>query len=488
MSNEFTNQDQNLLVHLLREISLNRDVYPLLQNNLDKLNENFALLLRTWSTKQFVQQEPARVINIAKIILKFSQLIQSFEQGDLASNLEIAIAGYEIALQVFNREAFPNDWDTIQQCLLIAYQQRQNILYRIIAEVKREMYQTQSQINILSEQLPQELQQVKLQLDEYKNQAITQQIQQTKQEVYQLKTELTKLCEADKSHTEINLQPIVSAIKEIKFPSQCFNTVILYDIENLTMGNREPNFNFSLRSIINQIEEINAVDKIALQRAYADWSNHRLRAIRADIQRLGIEPVQIFGFSCQRNAADIQLTIDAIELAHNKNLLQIFVIISGDGAFASLAKKLHEYGKTVIGCAYRNQANNILAAVCDYFIWIPNPQEEDREDAINWVGSTTISEPEKIATITDAQTVLNYLKTNEPYCSLLGQNGLVLSVVRTIFTDLISGFDYKLQGFTKFKDYLASVCQNTEFEIVFHNGDRTKTMLKIKHSELSKRN
>jgi hypothetical protein len=53
--------------------------------------------------------------------------IQSFEQGNPASNLEIAIAGYEVSLKVCTREAFPHDWEHIQQDLMIADQQRQQI-------------------------------------------------------------------------------------------------------------------------------------------------------------------------------------------------------------------------------------------------------------------------------------------------------------------------------------------------------------------------
>ncbi|MGC8949986.1 NYN domain-containing protein [Chloroflexus sp.] len=54
----------------------------------------------------------------------------------------------------------------------------------------------------------------------------------------------------------------------------------------------------------------------------------------------------------------------------------MFVIVSGDGGFAALAKKLHEYGKTVIGCAYRSAVNKTFQAVCDEFVWITDPEEK----------------------------------------------------------------------------------------------------------------
>ncbi|NJL77993.1 MAG: NYN domain-containing protein [Richelia sp. RM2_1_2] len=185
------------------------------------------------------------------------------------------------------------------------------------------------------------------------------------------------------SASAIDLQPIVTAIKETKSSVQQFNTVILYDIENLTLGNKEPQFNFSLTDIIQGIKRYNLVNQIAGQYAYADWSDSRLRKIKNDIQKLGIEPMQIFGFNNHKNAADIQLVIDAIELIHRKPSLEVFAIVSGDGGFSCLAKKLHEYGKVVVGCGYENQTNKILAAVCDYFFRLPDPEAQSQNQASN---------------------------------------------------------------------------------------------------------
>ncbi|MFN6515243.1 MAG: NYN domain-containing protein [Nostoc sp. CreGUA01] len=376
MTTKIVHQSQNFLLNLLKATYQNQEIHSLLQQNLDKLNHDFALLLREWAVEQFSNQTTTSP-NLAKVIVKFSKLIQVFAEGNSVMNLEIAIAGYESVIKFFTRETFPEDWDTIQQDLVAAYQQREKTLNQVIEEFKNTTVQTSSEIHISNKQLQQELQEAKQQIDD---------LEHTKQEIYHLKTNLARLEQVrDNSITQITLEPIFSAIKNIKTSINNFNTVILYDIENLTMGNKNPNFKFSLTKIIQQIKEIELVDKIAIQCAYADWSNSNLKTIKSDVQKLGIEPIQIFGFSFQRNAADIQLTIDAVELIHSRPSLQVFVIVSGDGAFASLAKKLHEYGKTVIGCAYKNQTNRVLAAVCDYFISIPEPEVETVNQNINRV-------------------------------------------------------------------------------------------------------
>lgn len=99
-------------------------VYPLVQMNLDKLDDNFAHLLRDWATANLSQVKPEEARRIAEDIGNFSFLIQQFRLGNKASNLEIAITGYEIAATVFTREAFPEKWAKIQNNLGEAYRNR----------------------------------------------------------------------------------------------------------------------------------------------------------------------------------------------------------------------------------------------------------------------------------------------------------------------------------------------------------------------------
>jgi CHAT domain-containing protein len=99
-------------------------VYPLLQNNLEYLNQDFAELLRRWATwattvRTTVETDEAQFR--ATVIGQFSDLIQQFHLGDKASNIEIAIAGYEAVLTVFTRNAHPRNWATTQIGLGNAY-------------------------------------------------------------------------------------------------------------------------------------------------------------------------------------------------------------------------------------------------------------------------------------------------------------------------------------------------------------------------------
>ncbi|RCJ24207.1 hypothetical protein A6S26_19480 [Nostoc sp. ATCC 43529] len=99
-------------------------IYPLLAANTDKLNHIFAELLRRWATNTLAEAEPDAAADIVLVIAKFSNRISDFPLGSKASNMEIAIAGYEIALTVYTRSTFPKQWAILQHNLGAAYRER----------------------------------------------------------------------------------------------------------------------------------------------------------------------------------------------------------------------------------------------------------------------------------------------------------------------------------------------------------------------------
>ncbi|MDZ7964216.1 MAG: NYN domain-containing protein [Nostoc sp. DedSLP03] len=466
MPNEAANQEQDFLIDLLRATYQNQEVYPILQHNLSKLNDDLALKLRKWVSDRFAK-EPAIAINLARVIVKLSTIIQEFEQGNIASNLEIAIAGYETVLQVCTREAFPKECDIVQQALVTAYQQRQYILSRTIGELREQTVQTQSQINTLTEQLQEELQQAKLQVND-----LTTTITELKQETSSSESapEITSLIAELKElkQRQIRVEQFTSMAHTSPNIGQ-FNTAIFYDIENLTMGRSNPNLNFSLKQIQTNLENTNLVNKIAIQCAYADWSDSRLRLLKNEIQELGIEAIQIFDYSHKRNAADMQLAIDVMELAQSRPTLQVFVIVSGDGAFAALAKKLHEYGKTVIGCAYEGQINRILKSVCDRFIPIPAPQVKIENIPTNEVISESSLNDDDILVVT--KKALEELKQNIEQLSQLKQGGIPISQIHKILREKIPAFDQKREKHVeKLTIFLKKIIEETNICLSIENN------------------
>jgi CHAT domain-containing protein len=99
-------------------------VYPLLQANIDKLDDDFARILGEGLEARLCEVDPEDAEDMAVVIGNFSNRIRDFQLGSRASNLEIAIAGFDVITTVFTREVFPEDWATTQCNLGNAYYHR----------------------------------------------------------------------------------------------------------------------------------------------------------------------------------------------------------------------------------------------------------------------------------------------------------------------------------------------------------------------------
>ena len=100
-------------------------VYSLLAKNTNKLDKISAKILRitgTHALEKVKTDEEAE--SLAAMLLWFSFVIQEAPVGNKANNMEIAIAGYEIALKVYTYEDFPEYWVMTQRLLGLSYSDR----------------------------------------------------------------------------------------------------------------------------------------------------------------------------------------------------------------------------------------------------------------------------------------------------------------------------------------------------------------------------
>lgn len=467
MSSEVNKQYQNLLIELLKATHQKQSLYALLSQNTKKIDENLALTLRKWAVEQF-KHRPNTALNIAKVIYEFSQAIHSWELGNSTTNLEIAIAGYEASLQVYTHDTFPQDWYQIQQSLLAAYQQRQNLLSITIAELKHQAHQSLNYFNTIFEKLPQELKQAELQIESLKN------------ELIDLKQQQVKFVKTDEIQSLMigvqKINQIQSNIGNCQFANLSknseFNTAIFYDIENLNISKTNSQTSFSFKNIQDNLKKIATFKKAAIQYAYADWSESRLKLLKDEIQELGVAPIQIFDFGHNKNAADIQLAIDVMELVVVRPHIQVFVIVSGDGGFASLTKKLHEYGKTVIGCAYEGKINRFFQSICDHFIILPSLQVKIDELPISSANEFVKNTNDDIFLKT--KLILQNLKKENK----IGKDGICISQIHTLLRAEIPDFDEKRsqeEDCQKLSTFLTKVIEGTEICVA---GKNNKLMLK----------
>ncbi|WP_199327953.1 tetratricopeptide repeat protein [Cylindrospermum sp. FACHB-282] len=115
------------LIEILKAVAKNNtpeNIYPRLKAKQHLLDQEFAQVLQSWAREQFdiLEREAAR--DIASNINNFTNRICEFPLGNRASNLEIAIADYELLLTFFTLTDFPQEWAMTQNNLGNAYSDR----------------------------------------------------------------------------------------------------------------------------------------------------------------------------------------------------------------------------------------------------------------------------------------------------------------------------------------------------------------------------
>jgi uncharacterized protein (TIGR00288 family) len=145
-------------------------------------------------------------------------------------------------------------------------------------------------------------------------------------------------------------------------PAHAPNAALLIDFDNVTMGIRS-DLQVELRKLMNS-EIIRG--KVAVQRAYADWRRYPQYIVPLSEASIDLIFAPAFG-SNKKNATDIRLAIDALELIFTRSEIGTFILLSGDSDFSSLVIKLKEYGKYVIGVGIRESASDLLIQNCDEY-------------------------------------------------------------------------------------------------------------------------
>jgi hypothetical protein len=106
--------------------------------------------------------------------------------------------------------------------------------------------------------------------------------------------------------------------------------------------------NTSPRIVAGLFEEIAKFGEASVRRIYGDFSNPRLKSWIEILQKYAIDPYQQFAYTSGKNASDIALVIDAMDLLHSGRF-DGFCLVSSDSDFTRLASRLREQGADVYG-------------------------------------------------------------------------------------------------------------------------------------------
>jgi uncharacterized protein (TIGR00288 family) len=146
--------------------------------------------------------------------------------------------------------------------------------------------------------------------------------------------------------------------------------------------------NTQVKLIETVLDRIATYGRIVVKRAHGNWRKDSLKSWEDEIKRLAIQAEQQFDYVKGKNATDIALTIDAMDLLH-KDRYDCFVLVSSDSDYTPLAIKLRENGVFVIGVGCEQTATSFRRS-CDEFLLLENLKDSDHVTPDSFDGTQTI--------------------------------------------------------------------------------------------------
>ena len=128
--------------------------------------------------------------------------------------------------------------------------------------------------------------------------------------------------------------------------------------------------NIPARHIEAVLDEIAGLGEPSVRRVYGDWSSQALTQWKEKARSLGLVMHQQSANTKGKNASDIGLVIDAMDILH-AGKVDGFVLVSSDSDFTRLASRIREDGLQVIGVGEKKTPES-LRNVCNRFLFLEN--------------------------------------------------------------------------------------------------------------------
>ena len=165
----------------------------------------------------------------------------------------------------------------------------------------------------------------------------------------------------------------------------------------------------------------------------------------------------------QKNNLDIQLVIDAMEVAYTNPLIDSFCIVSGDSDYTPLVGRLKSMGKHVLGISRSEAASGIFVNACNEFVFLESvakrqPKKTKKQESIPEEGD--INE-----LVSQVETIVGDQDEEQMYASELKDT---LNRLRPDFSEKSYGcatFGKLVQQITRNSDKLTSWMENSSLMI-----------------------
>ncbi len=199
--------------------------------------------------------------------------------------------------------------------------------------------------------------------------------------------------------------------------------------------------NTSPRIAAGLFEEVAKFGEASVRRIYGDFSSPRMRSWAEILQKYAIDPYQQFAYTSGKNASDIALVIDAMDLLHSGRF-DGFCLVSSDSDFTRLASRLREQGADVYGFGERKTPESFRQA-CRRFIYTENLLPEAEVSAPDEGPPRKALQPASAA-VPILERAIAQMETEDGWVGL--------GVVGQRLANIASDFDPRTYGYRKLSD------------------------------------
>jgi uncharacterized protein (TIGR00288 family) len=136
--------------------------------------------------------------------------------------------------------------------------------------------------------------------------------------------------------------------------------------------------NAPAKKIEKIITELAKYGVVSIRKAYGNWKSPVLKGWEENLHEYAIQPIQQFDLIKGKNATDMAMTIDAMDILYTKNI-DAFCIVSSDCDFTPLVMRILSEGKIVYGFGERKAPDPFVNA-CSRFLYV-DEEKADKEDS-----------------------------------------------------------------------------------------------------------
>jgi len=208
--------------------------------------------------------------------------------------------------------------------------------------------------------------------------------------------------------------------------------------------------NVSAKYVKSMFDELNSYGTVSIRRIYGNWK--KPNGWNEDVLlEYSIQPIQQFDYTKGKNATDMAMVIDAMDILYS-NSVDIFCIVTSDSDFTKLAMRLRESKAFVIGMG-ESKTPAALTKACNKFVHLNLIADDESKPEENGANGQDDKKAKSVKIVESNVTSIKQIQ--EAVMNMIAESDIVaLASMGSLLNKQFTDFDVRNYGYTKFKTFI----------------------------------